>query len=325
MRRPNRGCRHATVRTVKVFISWSGEAERRVAEALRSAITTVCAGRAQPFVSSQDIPKGERGVPFIDAQLASNDYGIVVLSAANHTKPWINYEGGAMASTLDNPVATVLLDLSLADFDGPLRPRQATKFTDRQDMRDLFIQIAAAADPGMPVSATEILFDSAWPTLQASWTPDSNAPHQPLRTSADMLAEVVDRVRNIEALQRRSSSSSARAREANRRSHFGFAGEAVLPDRIAFGISNTIDEITAAKVRLVSVGTAESGSIRVRLAGTADDQATYGPILQHRLRRLHPEALWHFSWELLLPEVDDLVEPADTDVPAEGQDEPELG
>lgn len=307
---------------MKVFISWSGDAERQVAEALRAAITTVCAGRAQPFVSSQDIPKGERGIPFIDAELASNDYGIVVLSAANHAKPWINYEGGAMASTLANPVATVLLDLNPADFDGPLRTRQATRFTERQDMRDLFVQIAAAADPDMPASTTDILFNSAWGALQLSWNPDANAPHEPLRTSDEMLAEVVDRVRNIEALQRRSGTSSdRRLREANRRSHFAFTGEAVLSDRVAADVSDTIDDLTAGRVRLVSVGTAEPGSIRVRLAGTADDRALYGGILQHRLSRILPELLWHFGWELLLPEVRDLSEPTDADPPPKEQDD----
>lgn len=299
---------HATVPAVKVFISWSGEAEQKVAEALRDAITTACAGRAQPFVSSQDIPKGERGVPFIDAQLASNDYGIVVLSAANHSKPWINYEGGAMASTLKNPVATVLLDLSLADFDGPLRPRQATKFNDREDMRDLFVQIATAADPGMPASATEILFESVWPAIQASWTPDANAPHKPLRTSVDMLAEVVDRVRNIEALQRRYSRPPARLREANRRVHLGPADDTALSDHVVFEIANTIEEVAAGKIHLISVGSTDSDSIRVVLTATENDQSAYGAILQHRISRLFPDILWRFSWELLLPEVEEQID-----------------
>ncbi len=294
--------------TVKVFISWSGPAEQRVAEALREAVNTVCAGRAKAFVSSQDVPKGERGIPFIDAQLASNDYGIVVLSAANHARPWINYEGGAMASTLENPVATVLLDLKLADFDGPLRPRQATRFEDRDDMRELFVQIATAADPEMPASTTGILFDSAWPKLKTSWVPDSNVAQEPVRSSLDMLAEVVDRVRSIEASQRRSERVSPRTREENRRRHFYFDKELMLSDHLAMEVSNTADVVSDGTVKLVSVGTSEPGTIRVRFASTDTERAKYGPILQHQLSKLLPDVQWKFGWELPLPDGPEVVD-----------------
>lgn len=187
---------------MKVFISWSGDAEREVAEALREAVVAVCAGRAEAFVSSQDIPKGDRGLNVIDAQLKATDYGLVVLSAANQLRPWINYEGGALAKSLDNPVATVLLDLIPSDVEGPLGPLQSTQFSNEADMLRLFTEIAAAADKDLPTNNVAVMFSNVWPTIQAAWTPpDGHKPSEPRRRDSDMLAELVERVRGIEATQ----------------------------------------------------------------------------------------------------------------------------
>lgn len=187
---------------MKVFISWSGAAERKVAEALREAVDAVCAGRAEAFVSSQDIPKGDRGMNAIDAALRSTDYGIVVLSAANQDRPWINYEGGAMAKSLNNPVATILLDLIPSDVEGPLQRLQSTLFTDEADMLRLFKEIAAAADEDLPAITVGVMFTNVWPAIRDSWIPpEGETPIEPRRRDSDMLAEIVERVRGIEKAQ----------------------------------------------------------------------------------------------------------------------------
>lgn len=190
---------------MKVFISWSGSAERVVAEALRTAVSLVSAGRASGFVSSQDIPKGDRGASVIDASLVSTDYGIVILSANNQHRPWINYEGGALAKTLDHPVATILLDLLPSDVEGPLQPFQSTAFANEGDMRSLMRQIAKAADPSISDEVIDVLFDSTWPDLSRAWNPSVlSGKDVPRRTDSDMLAEIVDRVRRLETLPNRS-------------------------------------------------------------------------------------------------------------------------
>jgi hypothetical protein len=220
---------------MKVFISWSGAAEKKVAEAMRAALKTVCAGRAEVFVSSQDIPKGARGANAIGESLSSSDYGIVLVSAQNQEKPWINYEAGALAKSLDAPVSTVLLDLIPSDVTGPLASFQATVFTSEDDMRELFTQIAAAADPGLPLATVSILLDSSWPAVRDAWTPSSSDEQtdEPRRPDGDMLAELVDRIRRMEAGQQRVARDGARALKVRDRQRHADPDELPWFDRIA--------------------------------------------------------------------------------------------
>lgn len=182
---------------MKVFISWSGSAEQRVAEALRDALGSVCAGEVEAFVSSQDIPLGERGIPMIEAKLSSTDYGVVVLSAENKDRPWINYEGGALATLLNRRVAVVLLDLGRADVDTPLAPFQSARFDDRSEMLRLFTEIAQYARPSFPSETVETLFAARWDAIQESWAPDSTALPKRPRPSSDMLEELVEGMRRL--------------------------------------------------------------------------------------------------------------------------------
>lgn len=299
------------VRDVKIFISWSGPSEKEVAEALRLALIKVCAGRADVFVSSQDIPKGERGVPFIEAQLASTDYGIMVLSAANNAQPWINYEGGAMANRLNNPVATILLDVNTSDFDGPLRTFQATKFSDRTDMKTLFTQIARAADEKMPPETTEVLFNSVWEDVQRSWNPPAGIPDAPLRNSDDMLAEIVDRVRNIEAAQQyaRPATMTENVSHARPPDYISNSNPIFSP-RIGSEIIEIVERVGNQSVSLHSFGTSSDKpnriTVRLSSARVADEELT--PLYRREFSRLIPGLAWSIEWIPLLPEVHELID-----------------
>jgi len=200
---------------MKVFISWSGAAERDVAESLAETLSVVSAGRVTAFVSSQSIPKGARGMQAIGASLSASDYGIVILSAANQHAPWITYEAGALARSVEAPVATLLLDLIPSDVTGPLESFQATSFATPADMRRLFVEIAQRADTTMPEESIGILFDAAWPSLRDSWTPPSpdDTAQEPRRDDADMLSELVNRMRRMEQKLDHNGRSSRPLRE----------------------------------------------------------------------------------------------------------------
>jgi len=124
----------------------------------------------------------------------------VILSAANQHAPWITYEAGALAKSVEAPVATLLLDLIPSDVTGPLESFQATVFTSPDDVRRLFVEIAQLADTAMPERSVSILFEAAWSSLRDSWTPPTSddAAHEPRRDEADMLSELVNRMRRME-------------------------------------------------------------------------------------------------------------------------------
>jgi hypothetical protein len=186
---------------MKVFISWSGPSEGKVAQALRDALHSMSTGSIEAFVSNVDIPRGERGIPMIEDELASTNYGIVVLSAENKDRPWINYEGGALATAFGRRVATVLLDLRTAEVDTPLAVFQATIFSERQSVFELLSQIALIANPKAPPEALETLFDAQWDKIQESWEPDASTRTK-RRTERDMLEEVVNGLRTLSKNQR---------------------------------------------------------------------------------------------------------------------------
>lgn len=73
---------------MKVFISWSGERSRAVAEALRNWLPHVIQG-LQPWFSSNDIDKGVRWATDIAANLQESRVGIICLTPENLESPWI--------------------------------------------------------------------------------------------------------------------------------------------------------------------------------------------------------------------------------------------
>lgn len=184
---------------MKVFISWSGDNSRHVAEALRTWLPTVLAGAVECFVSSQDIRRGERGMDVIAGELQDRDYGIVVLTRENMQSPWINFEAGALGKTLGvGKVAPLLLDLTRADVVGPISQFQSTLLTDRDDVRQ-FIRDVAALSPSIPEASIDALFASQWPVLEAviERAVGMDSP-KTTRSSESMLEEVLERVRRIE-------------------------------------------------------------------------------------------------------------------------------
>ncbi|WP_152970184.1 hypothetical protein [Frigoribacterium sp. RIT-PI-h] len=181
-----------------------------MAEALRKALAEVCAGRADVFVSSEDISQGDRELNAILAKLKASDYGIVVLSETNQHRPWINYEGGAMARSLSNPVSTILLDLSPSDVDWPLAPHQSTQFSDHRYMQRLVSEVATAANPDVPENTVAVLFTNAWEKILESWQPPvGDDPTANRRSDHDMLAKVVEQMRGIETMQQASFAVTA--------------------------------------------------------------------------------------------------------------------
>jgi hypothetical protein len=187
---------------VKIFISWSGPREQAVAEALQAAIPDLCVADVDIFVSSSSITKGANGLAVIEAKLDDSAYGIVLVSRENQTAPWLNYEGGWLASTLDRPVATICLDLRPGEVTSPLAPRQATQFDDEKDMATLLRQVVDAANPSMNDRVFQTLLAQAWPGIRDSWVPatEQAAGEAPARDDNEMLAELVERVRRIEEL-----------------------------------------------------------------------------------------------------------------------------
>ena len=83
---------------MKVFISWSGERSRSIAEALREWLPDVIQA-VKPWLSAEDIDKGARWSSDLAHELEDAHVGVICLTPENLEEPWIHFEAGALSKT----------------------------------------------------------------------------------------------------------------------------------------------------------------------------------------------------------------------------------
>src|SRR5262245_25036795 len=112
---------------MKVFLSWSGKASHDVATALRKWLPFMHHA-IRPFISSDDIPKGERWNGALNRELEHAQYGIICVTPHNAHKPWMHFEAGALAHFLGRSrVMPLLFHIDRARLEGgPLAQFQTT-------------------------------------------------------------------------------------------------------------------------------------------------------------------------------------------------------
>src|ERR1700693_4685559 len=111
---------------MKIFISWSGP--RSVAGAqLLHEYRPMINNAFDPWLSSVDIDKGSRSASEIAQALVAAKAGIICLTPNNLNAPWILFEAGGIAKTVDKTLAcTLLVGLEPSDVSKPLGEFQHT-------------------------------------------------------------------------------------------------------------------------------------------------------------------------------------------------------
>ena len=190
---------------MKVFVSWSGDESRKLAESIRAWLPQVLLQNVDLFVSSQDIEKGSRGLGVIADNLEDTDYGIIVLTRASQRAPWLNFEAGALGKSLgESRVSPLLVDLTQADVTGPIQQFQMTSLSNAEDVWKLVSDMNTLVDHPVPTAQMRVLFDNAWPELETAIqiAQKGAGPAKTTRPSEEILDEILFRIRNLE---RRSS------------------------------------------------------------------------------------------------------------------------
>lgn len=174
-----------------VFLSWSGERSRKMAEALHGWIRRTIQ-TARPFHSDKDIETGAFWDDIVRGNLKTVQFAIVCCTPENIRAPWLNYEAGALAERLGGNTVPLLLGarpeaLQLTPL-SRLQAREASQTGTLDVMRTLNSQLPQPLD-------AEILFEtfeSNWPKLEeklkAIPEPQSRPPE---RTEREMLEEVI--------------------------------------------------------------------------------------------------------------------------------------
>jgi hypothetical protein len=190
------------VEEMDIFITWSGIRSLAVAEALREYLPLVV-NDFNPWLSKTSIDKGANWGTELTRALTNARAGIICLTPNNLAEPWILFEAGAIAKTVEEkPLAcTLLIDLKSSDLTGPLALFQDTKLT-REDLLHLVKTLNnALGEDALKESQIEKTFDLVWPKLKEKLDdiPPDKAEQRPHRTERDMLEEILDTVRSRSA------------------------------------------------------------------------------------------------------------------------------
>lgn len=177
---------------MKLFLSWSGPVSHELADVLHSWFPGVLPA-VQPWLASEDIPKGAPWSDVVANALKTADFGILCIVDDNVDAPWLNYEAGALASSrAASKVAPVLFGLPLSRVTGPLRQFQLTVF-ERRDVFRLLQKINSELEDRALRDATLVhLFDKLWPGLAQSVEALVRLPAEPKNSNYSQDHEVGD-------------------------------------------------------------------------------------------------------------------------------------
>lgn len=170
-----------------IFISWSGSISREAALVIREWLPDVIQS-LNPWMSSKDISAGARWNNEIQEKLAKTKFGIICLTSDNLEAPWILFEAGALAKSIENTfVCPFLIGLSPSDIPGgPLSQFQA-KPADRVGTWELLKSInAALGDTALEENQLRRSYDRCWPELEKELSELSEIePNKELERSID--------------------------------------------------------------------------------------------------------------------------------------------
>lgn len=148
---------------MKVFVSWSGELSKKVAQELKKWLPCIIQS-IDIFYSPEDIEKGENWDSKISTELSECNYGIVCLTSENTNAPWINFEAGAITKTLESRVSALMVDIKTSEIQGPLKRYQATKI-EKEDMWQLVSDINKVADISLSSEVLASTFNAIWDSM----------------------------------------------------------------------------------------------------------------------------------------------------------------
>lgn len=151
---------------MKVFISWSGDTSKSIAEAIREWLPTVLQ-TIKPYFTPSDIEKGTRWSSDVADELDNSMAGIFCVTRENLNSQWLMFEAGAISKKVDQSlVCPILIGLDNSDINGPLTQFQTTLF-EKSDFRRLVSDLNKANKSNvLEESVFHKVFEQFWPEFE---------------------------------------------------------------------------------------------------------------------------------------------------------------
>ncbi|MEU8930112.1 toll/interleukin-1 receptor domain-containing protein [Streptomyces sp. NPDC048409] len=194
---------------MKIFLSWSGDASKEAA-LLLSRWLRLFGDEIDPFVSSEKIRKGARGMDELKVQLDESSFGIACITRSNLNAPWVTFESGALSKEVNDrkgQVVPFLLEGShkdLEDARSPLRQFQSARAHDREEVLGLVRTINEVLCTAAGRRPDEVVlnqrFAIAWPALcdglaAIDLAADADGHAAPRRSQEDLLEDLASLVK----------------------------------------------------------------------------------------------------------------------------------
>lgn len=181
---------------MKVFISWSGERSRQIAEALKEWLPTVIQA-VRPYFSPDDIEKGSRWFTEISKELGEAGIGIICLTRGNMEAPWLMFEAGALAKSMEKSrVIPMLFGISPSDLKGPLLQFQAATFSKKEVHKLIELLNKKLGDNALESQIVDSIFEKWWPELESKiesiMITNTVEEEGEIRTDREILEEILD-------------------------------------------------------------------------------------------------------------------------------------
>lgn len=183
---------------MKVFISWSGETSKKVAELLREWLPTVLQ-TIKPYFTPSDIEKGTRWSSDIAKELDDSMAGIFCVTKENLNSQWLMFEAGAISKKVEQSlVCPILIGLDNSDIKGPLTQFQTTLF-EKSDFKKLIAGLNKANIANvLEETVLHSVFEIFWPDLEEkiknilSKEGSTGIKNADLRSDREVLEEILD-------------------------------------------------------------------------------------------------------------------------------------
>lgn len=191
---------------MKIFLSWSGEKSKKIAECLKEWLEQVIQA-SEPWISTS-IEKGKKWSKEISDKLEESKVGIICLTKDNLNAPWILFEAGAISKHSDSYVCTFLTDIkSSSEITGPLSSFQNTRF-EKEEILKLLKTInnrikENKTGRSLDERALEAIFETYYPKLESKIETilenniiiDNDKFTIPVRSERELLEELVENQR----------------------------------------------------------------------------------------------------------------------------------
>ena len=150
---------------MKIFISWSGERSRKLAEFLAGWLKKLPLA-IEPWVSKDAINPGTRWGKELAEALEGTSFGILCITSENQREPWIIFEAGALSKTIDKSyVVPYLIGMKPTDVEQPLKQFQAIEANEQDTWKLIETIHMASGDKTRTIDDLKESFKMWWQKL----------------------------------------------------------------------------------------------------------------------------------------------------------------